>query len=119
MSHGFAVPLPRDMLFLGEVYYSGKLCHPYTVSRHYLDFFIEQGYRKVVGPVNKLSELQAIMDADVNYQGKVELIGIDNALDLVSRVLKDLIGPEGRRGGGSFLGFVVSEVMRGVHTLFG
>ena len=83
------VPLPRDIIFLGEVHYHGGVHHPTLLDEHYLDFCVREGFSRIVGPVKRLQALNDLVTLE-QYQG-IKLIGLNNALDIVYDLFMELV----------------------------
>ena len=83
------VPLPRDIIFLGEVHNFGGLFHPLPVNNHYLDFCLEEGFTRIVGPSDRLQALRGAVN-QAPYQG-IELIELNNAAEIVPELFELLL----------------------------
>ena len=93
------VPLPRNMVFLGEVRYQGEIYHPVPMNEHYLDFCLREGFSRIVGPSSRLQVLRDVVTKD-RYEG-IELIELTNVKDIVPKVfrlLREAVGHAGDDG---------------------
>ena len=88
LSQYLGIPLPRDIIFLGKVECRGKLRHSLPVSKHYLDFCLEEGFTRIVGPSSDMNTLGGLA-TDPRYQGII-LTGLNNALEIVTEVFQPL-----------------------------
>ena len=89
------VPLPRDIIFLGAVHYDGGLLHPLPMNEHYLDFCVREGFRRIVGPTDDLAVLRDAVAKKECYRGKIELIGLDDASEIIPKLFKVLLQNQG------------------------
>ena len=82
------VPLPRNMVFLGEVRYQGGITYSVPIDEHFLDFCLREGFSRIVGPSTRLQVLREVVTKE-RYQG-IELIELTNAKEIVPKVFEVL-----------------------------